>query len=103
MRFACWIRKATHTHTHTYAEYVIFVATMVIPCDLYANCLSCFLPIPALQSLLFLRALFLGPLIFPGISDYICNSINLTLEMLQTVNIFGFKLTLLQNGVWVAA
>jgi hypothetical protein len=24
MRFACWISKATHTHTHS--EYVIFIA-----------------------------------------------------------------------------
>jgi len=24
MRFACWVTKVTHTHTHT--EYVIFIA-----------------------------------------------------------------------------
>jgi len=26
MRVACWITKATQTHTHTYLEYVIFIA-----------------------------------------------------------------------------
>ena len=26
MHFACWITKATDTHTHTHSEYVILVA-----------------------------------------------------------------------------
>jgi hypothetical protein len=41
VRFACWITKATNTHS----EYVIFIATVVtrtpLSVTLYLHCLSC--------------------------------------------------------------